>query len=170
VARAISELADKTTRGRAVAFLAVGGYSPTLLAELLSETSGEALAHGRAIEAWREGGPWFLDERDSLLEAANNVLMRNWPIAELRAFAIAHLDRLARIDEVEHEVTDRPQVALLASIRYSPDPDERRLLEEYARTAPDSMAKIARRILEEGLTWYGGDNPEFSHWKALPPR
>jgi hypothetical protein len=168
VARAVDGLADPRRRDGALLFLATRVYSARLLAELAGETGGEARRAALAVERWREHGPWFIERRSDLLRVADALVTTHWPIERLRAFTVPRLERLAKIERVEHAWGERPQAALLASLRYSPDPAVRALLPRFAERAPQPMADLARRVAKDGLAWYGNDE-EHDHWRKLPP-
>jgi hypothetical protein len=167
LAACVRLLASDRGRTRAVAVLALGQYPPRLLSELLAGQESEIVAYGRAIEAYRRGGPWWLDCQRDLLGMTTTVLELHWPLEKTRAFALANLDRLAKIGEVEHGWNQRPLGPLLASIRYSDDPAERQKLADFVKVAAPGAARTAEIVMQYGLSGSGRHNMP-AYWKKLP--
>jgi len=167
VADAVAVLADEKKQSRAAALLAIRLYPQGFLDRAIAGQKGPARARAEAVRRWRARGAWFEDKRQRLLTAATWMLEAQWPIEPLRAFAIAHLDRLAKVEKVEHHWSARPLGPLLASIRYSSDPAERNLLVRFLATARPGAAQTAEPVMRQGLTGrYGWTMAP--HWKQLP--
>jgi len=169
---AVAALADEGTRPEAVRLLALRFYSPRALAAALAardDGTPRAIsmrACAAAVRAWRAQGPWFLDLRIPLLRTATTMVEMYWPIESMRKFAISHLDRLAEVQSEEWVWDLRPLGALLASVRYSPDPAERVLLSEFLMKATPAAKATAQSVIQNGLSgrWRPGNR-----WGKLPP-
>ena len=153
VAAAIRDLTadDATSRRRAAALLAVRPYPAAYLDDVLAGARGETLRRGLAIRRWRQSGGKILDADRRLRGAFTNWMLLDWPIDQMRAFTIPRLDRLATIEQEEHIWTEKPLYPLLASVRYSPDKQQRDLLVAFAAKARPKAAGVARDLIRNGL-------------------
>jgi HEAT repeat protein len=168
VAAAVGKLADPKARGGALAVLAFGKYPHRYLAEALARADGEAARYGRAVQKWRLRDPWFVDGPPALLWGATAALEVSWPIEKLRAFALRRLDRLALVEQVEHNTGERPLTALLASVRYSPKAEERQLLADFVQKARPGAGRTAAAVMAYGFR--GSTRSNLApHWRELPP-
>ena len=165
--KAVGMLEQEKTRNKAIPRIALGQYPPRMLGDLMDEQTGDARLYAAAISEWRKGGPWFLERQWQLLQVATTMLEVHWPIDDLRCFAKSRLSRLARIKHAEHHWGSKPLGPLLASIRYSPDAEDRNLLAQFVNEAEPGAAQVAIAIMKNGLQGRTRWNMA-EHWKKMP--
>lgn len=104
----------------------------------------------------------------ALLRPARHILERRWPVAKLREFALARLDRLAGIEHVDKDWYRQPLRALLASVRHSERFEDRELLGGFVVRAAAGAREVASHVLHYGMTYRGHGDPA-PDWEGLPP-
>ena len=167
IIEALARLEDVDTRDAAIRVLAFCPYSASTFRKALGSMKGNSLAYGTAILKWREKGPWTLRLHSRIMYAGTTVLERHWPVDEMRQFAKANLERLARIKVDETNWGGRPISPLLASLRYSQNAADRELLADFVKKATPTAADVARHIMADGLVGRtDGLMPQY--WKTLP--
>lgn len=159
---------DEAVRRAATAMLAVRKYPRELLDDALASTDGKALEMGRAIQSWRHRGGRILDADSTTRGEFTNMLLIEWPIDQMREFSIAHLDQLVTIPNEAYMWSEKPLFPLLLSVRYSPEPSERVLLDDFIKKATPEAKKVASSVNQRGFGGFYGTN--FSRWGALPPK
>jgi hypothetical protein len=131
----------------------------------------------------RDGWPSRLDSdgEKRLWVAATELLDTAWPPEQVRNVVRRRLDVLAKLESVQHRADERPLTPLLASLRHSPDDQDRALLGEFVESAQDAPALTAMSLMQFGyrgrirsdLAEHWKDVPEHdysaTYWKCLDP-
>jgi hypothetical protein len=104
--------------------------------------------------------------RTRLQGPATRILEVHWPPDQIRRVVKRNLDRLAEVERVEYMWGSRPLAPLLASLRCSPEKEDRDALGRFAQRAKDGAAVAALALMDNGLA--GRTEPIAEHWKNVP--